>query len=442
MDERLANTAAERDILGGILSDPAAFHKVSGIIKAGDFYRQDYRFLFEIIADMILQGNPLDIVMLVEAARVRMQGKGDFFSVYRVITDIGLAGKCYTIAEKAEIVAGYSRRRRLIEKAKELEQIAKDLEQEPNVSTFCNDLEGIDRRTEQNTGDMAAAILELKATLNRREMSGGIEMGLDAIDGYIGGFEPGELVTIAGRPGHGKTALAGTMAVNLAKKGRKILIFSMEMGKGELASRFVSRLAKIPGEVMKRPAQMTADQRAAIQNGMEELQALPITINTQDTLTPGDIASIAARVKREAGLDVVIIDYLQLMSMPSNKKAYGSNRVQEISDITRLLKGLARRLNLPIVILSQLSRANEKEKGRDGSPRLPQLTDLRDSGSIEQDSNTVLILQRERERGELSKKTAVNIAKQRNGKTGVCYIEFVTNYSFFTAYDASLDVPY
>lgn len=106
------------------------------------------------------------------------------------------------------------------------------------------------------------------------------------------------------------------------------------------------------------------------------------------------------------------------------------------------MKGLARRLNLPIIVLSQLSRANEKEKGRDGRPRLPQLTDLRDSGSIEQDSNTVLLLQREQEQGELSTKTAVNIGKQRNGKTGVCYIEFVTNYSFFTAYDASLEVPY
>jgi replicative DNA helicase len=441
MGDRLANTDAEKEILAGILSDPLAFHKVSGIVKAGDFYRQDYHFLFETMADMILRGETVDYVTMIEAIRARMQGREeDGHNLRMTLRDIGQLGKCYTLEDKAEIVAGYSRRRRLIAKARELAEMAKDLEQEPNVSTFCNDLEGIDQRAEKDTGDMGAAILELKAILNRRETSEGIETGLDAIDGYIGGFEPGELITIAGRPGHGKSALAGTIAINLSQKGKKILIFSLEMGMGELAGRFVSRLANVPGDVMKRPARMTAGQKAAIQKGMDELHALPITINTQESLTPGDIASTAARVKRGAGLDAVIVDYLQLMS--SGRKGDAGNRVQEISYITRTLKNLAKRLELPIILLSQLSRANEKEKGRDGRPRLPQLTDLRDSGSIEQDSNTVLLLQRELDQGELSQKTAVNIAKQRNGKTGVCYIEFVTNYSFFTAYDASIEVPY
>ena len=438
MTEKLANTAAERDILGGILTAPADLHKASGIIRVGDFYRQDYRAIYETMAGMVLQGDSLDIVTLCE--ELRKTGLLEKVGGVRNISDLASVGRCWNIQQKAEIVADYARRRKLIDKAKELEAIAKDMEKEPNTATFCNELEGISQQTEQETGDMAAAILELMATLNRRETSESIGTGLDAIDSYIGGFEPGELITIAGRPGHGKTALAGTMAVNLARKGRKILIFSMEMGKGELASRFVSRLAKVPGEVMKRPAQMTAEQRAALQKGIDALKGMPITINTQDALTPGDIASIAARVKRGAGLDVVIIDYLQLMS--SGRKSDGGNRVQEISYITRTLKNLAKRLDLPIILLSQLSRANEKEKGRDGRPRLPQLTDLRDSGSIEQDSNTVLLLQREQEQGELSTKTAVNIGKQRNGKTGVCYIEFVTNYSFFTAYDASLEVPY
>lgn len=439
MEDRLANTEAEREILGGILTDAGALYKASPILRQDDFYRQDYRFIYGLMAEMILRGGRPDVVNLIEAAKAKLTEQGDFLRIFRTIADINLVGKCYSMEEKAEIVAGYSRRR-LIAKARELAEMAKDMEQEPNVSTFCNDLEGIDQRTEKDTGDMAAAVLELKATLNRRESTAGIFTGLDAIDSYIGGFEPGELITIAGRPGHGKSALAGTIAVNLARKGRKILIFSMEMGAGELAGRFVSRLANVPGDVMKRPSGMTADQRAALQSGMDELQGLPITINMQDTLTPGDIASVTARTKRGAGVDVVIIDYLQLMS--GGQKSDGGNRVQEISYITRTLKNLAKRLELPIILLSQLSRANEKEKGRDGRPRLPQLTDLRDSGSIEQDSNTVLLLQRELEQGELSQKTAVNIAKQRNGKTGVCYIEFVTNYSFFTAYDASLDVPY
>lgn len=434
MAERLANTAAERDILGGILTAPADLHKASGIIRAGDFYRQDYRAIYETMAGMILQGDSLDIVTLCE--ELRKTGLLEKVGGIRNISDLASVGKCWNIQEKAEIVADYARRRRLIEKAHELETLAADAGQNVDsiTASFCEDLAGISRRADNSTGDMRQAVMEFMATLERRKQGDTLATGLQDVDRIITGFEPGQLITIAGRPGHGKSALAGTIAVNLAKKGKKILLFSLEMRKSAVAGRFASRLANIPGGLLKKPGEMTAEQKAALSKGLEAVEGLPITINDRGDLTPGEVASTAARMKRTEGLDLVIVDYLQLMS--SGRKQ-DTNKVQEVSFITRGLKGLADSLSVPIVILSQLNRANERAKEK------PKLVDLRDSGSIEQDSDTVLLLHRAMEPGGgLSNKTTVNVAKQRDGEVKECDIYFIASRGYFGNYDYSKDVPY
>lgn len=433
MAERLANTAAERDILGGILTAPADLHKTSGIIRAGDFYRQDYRAIYETMAGMILQGDSLDIVTLCE--ELRKTGLLEKVGGVRNISDLASVGRCWNIQEKAEIVADYARRRRLIEKAHELETLAADAGQNVDsiTASFCEDLAGISRRADNSTGDMRQAVMEFMATLERRKQGDTLATGLQDVDRIITGFEPGQLITIAGRPGHGKSALAGTIAVNLAKKGKRILLFSLEMRKSAVAGRFASRLANIPGGLLKKPGEMTAEQKAALSKGLEAVEGLPITINDRGDLTPGEVASTAARMKRTAGLDLVIVDYLQLMS--SGRKQ-DTNKVQEVSFITRGLKGLADSLSVPIVILSQLNRANERAKEK------PKLVDLRDSGSIEQDSDTVLLLHRAMEPGGgLSNKTSVNVAKQRDGEIKECDIYFITSRGYFVNYDSSWNVP-
>ena len=434
MAERLASTAAERDILGGILTAPADLHKASGIIRAGDFYRQDYRAIYETMAGMILQGDSLDIVTLCE--ELRKTGLLEKVGGVRNISDLASVGKCWNIQEKAEIVADYARRRRLIEKAHELETLAADAGQNVDsiTASFCEDLAGISRRADNSTGDMRQAVMEFMATLERRKQGDTLATGLQDVDRIITGFEPGQLITIAGRPGHGKSALAGTIAVNLAKKGKRILLFSLEMRKSAVAGRFASRLANIPGGLLKKPGEMTAEQKAALSKGLEAVEGLPITINDRGDLTPGEVASTAARMKRTEGLDLVIVDYLQLMS--SGRKQ-DTNKVQEVSFITRGLKGLADSLSVPIVILSQLNRANERAKEK------PKLVDLRDSGSIEQDSDTVLLLHRAMEPGGgLSNKTTVNVAKQRDGEVKECDIYFIASRGYFGNYDYSKDVPY
>ena len=434
MAERLASTAAERDILGGILTAPADLHKASGIIRAGDFYRQDYRAIYETMAGMILQGDSLDIVTLCE--ELRKTGLLEKVGGVRNISDLASVGKCWNIQEKSEIVADYARRRRLIEKAHELETLAADAGQNVDsiTASFCEDLAGISRRADNSTGDMRQAVMEFMATLERRKQGDTLATGLQDVDRIITGFEPGQLITIAGRPGHGKSALAGTIAVNLAKKGKRILLFSLEMRKSAVAGRFASRLANIPGGLLKKPGEMTAEQKAALSKGLEAVEGLPITINDRGDLTPGEVASTAARMKRTEGLDLVIVDYLQLMS--SGRKQ-DTNKVQEVSFITRGLKGLADSLSVPIVILSQLNRANERAKEK------PKLVDLRDSGSIEQDSDTVLLLHRAMEPGGgLSNKTTVNVAKQRDGEVKECDIYFIASRGYFGNYDYSKDVPY
>ena len=436
MTDRLANTAAEREILGGILTDAGALHKASPILRQDDFYRQDYRFIYGLMAEMILRGDRPDVVTLVEEAKAKLADHWeDFLRIFRTITDINLVGKCYSIEEKAEIVAEYARRRRLVDKGRELAALAADMGQDVDTvaATISNDLQGMSSKAQKNTASMSAAIVEFMGTLERRRNGETLATGLTDVDTLITGFEPGQLITIAGRPGHGKSALAGTIAVNLAKQGKEILLYSMEMGAGELAGRFLSRFGGVDGNILKRPGAMTAEQKKSLLAGVQKLEALPITICTQGSLTPGDVASISSRMKRTAGLDLIIIDYLQLMS--SGRKSDAGSRVQEISYITRTLKGLANLLDVPIVMLSQLSRDNVKER------RKPRLTDLRDSGSIEQDSNTILLLYREAEGGGLSDKTFVIVGKQRNGQTGECAILFNTNYGYFSNYDHSIDIP-
>ena len=432
-NERLANTAAEREILGSILAAPADLHKVSGIIKASDFYRIEYRLIFETMTGMILQDQPVDVVTLTE--EIRAAGEGDFLTLARAVLDLGIVGRVYGLEAKAEIVADYSRRRQLIEKSRQIAAMAADMGQDVDAvaATFSNDLQGMNSKAHKTISNMSAAIVEFMGTLERRRNGETLATGLADVDTLITGFEPGQLITIAGRPGHGKSALAGTIAVNLAKQGKEILLYSMEMGAGELAGRFLSRFGGVDGNILKRPGAMTAEQKKSLLAGVQKLEALPITICTQGSLTPGDVGSISARVKRTAGLDLIIIDYLQLMS--SGRKSDAGSRVQEISYITRTLKGLANLLDVPIVMLSQLSRDNVKER------RKPRLTDLRDSGSIEQDSNTILLLYREAEGGGLSDKTFVIVGKQRNGQTGECAILFNTNYGYFSNYDHSIDIP-
>lgn len=443
-DAAMYNVEAEKEILSVIISKPNKLYDISRIIKADDFYRETNRLIYQTVAEMVIAEEPLDMVNLSE--RLKRDGNLDKIGGLGVITDICQPAFVANVEAQAKIVADYSRRRRLIEKGRMLATLAQDMTQEPDevACQIADDISGLTTEASENTKTAKDGVMDFASLIDKRVKRKGelLNTGLTDIDAKIKSFEAGQLVVIAGRPGHGKTALAGTIAVNMALRGKKILMFSMEMSHEELLGRFVSRLGGISGEKLKEPSQMTPDDWSAYVTALNSVGELPIAINSQGDLTPADVANVATRWQRHNGLDVIMIDYLQLMS--SGKKT--DSRVQEVSYITRTLKNLAVRLKLPIILLSQLSRANDKEN------RAPKLTDLRDSGTIEQDANTVLLIHREtslsadKKTIEVSNKTYVNIAKQRDGSCGTVMLTFIPTMSYFANYidDGHFgeDVPY
>jgi replicative DNA helicase len=443
-DAAMYNVEAEKEILSVIISKPNKLYDISRIIKADDFYRETNRLIYQTVAEMVIADDPLDMVNLSE--RLKRDGNLDKIGGLGVITDICQPEFVANVEAQAKIVADYAQRRRLIEKARILAANAQDMNQKPDevACQIADDISGLTTEASENTKTAKDGVMDFASLVDKRAKRKGelLNTGLTDIDAKIKSFEAGQLVVIAGRPGHGKTALAGTIAVNMALSGKKILMFSMEMSHEELLGRFVSRLGGISGEKLKEPSQMTPDDWSAYVTALNSVGELPIAINSQGDLTPADVANVATRWQRHNGLDVIMIDYLQLMS--SGKKT--DSRVQEVSYITRTLKNLAVRLKLPIILLSQLSRANDKEN------RAPKLTDLRDSGTIEQDANTVLLIHREtslsadKKTIEVSNKTYVNIAKQRDGSCGTVMLTFIPTMSYFANYiddgHFGKDVPY
>lgn len=427
----LKNIEAEEEVLNFIMVKPYRLHDISRILRADDFYREAHRMLYGAMSEMILAKEPLDIVTLTE--KLRHDGTLDKVG-FGTIKHIGMVGVVGCVEAQAEIIAEHSRRRRLVEKARALEVMAADFKQdiERLAYDFANDVSGMTATADENTKTAKDAAMELAALIDQRSARQGemLNTGLADVDKYLTGLEPGQLIVIAGRPGHGKTALAGTIAVNMAQRGKRILMFSMEMSREEMLGRFVSRIGGLSGEKLKKPNDMSQDEWDRYIKGLDEVSKLPLTINSQGALTPADVASIAARWESNGGIDVIVIDYLQLM----NSGNRSDNRVQEISYITRSLKNLAVNLKVPIILLSQLSRANDKEN------RAPKLTDLRDSGSIEQDANTVLLIHRESHLSddmktqELTNKTFVNIAKQRDGECGTVLVTFIPSRGYFVNY--------
>lgn len=443
-DAAMYNVEAEKEILSVIISKPNKLYDISRIIKADDFYRETNRLIYQTVAEMVIADEPMDMVNLSE--KLKRDGNLDKIGGLGVITDICKPEFIANVEAQAKIVADYAQRRRLVEKARILAANVQDMNQKPDevACQIADDISGLTTEASENTKTAKDGVMDFATLIDKRAKRKGelLNTGLTDIDAKIKSFEAGQLVVIAGRPGHGKTALAGTIAVNMALRGKKILMFSMEMSHEELLGRFVSRLGGISGEKLKEPSQMTPDDWSAYVTALNSVGELPIAINSQGDLTPADVANVATRWQRHNGLDVIMIDYLQLMS--SGKKT--DSRVQEVSYITRTLKNLAVRLKLPIILLSQLSRANDKEN------RAPKLTDLRDSGTIEQDANTVLLIHREaslsadKKTIEVSNKTYVNIAKQRDGSCGTVMLTFIPTMSYFANYiddgHFGKDVPY
>jgi replicative DNA helicase len=431
---------AEQAVLGAMLLDQDAALLATELVQDDMFYREGHRRLFRAMVGLVEHRTVIDPVTLRDELGRRGEldavGGADYLSelVDAVPTAANLEYHARIVKDKAIL-------RRLIETSTGIITEAYD-----GRSTASDLLDKAESRifqiSQERGGEGFSRLKEmLWPTMERIEAlqrSGksitGVPSGFVDLDKLTSGFQPSELVIIAARPSMGKTAFCLNVATHAAVEGQGVAIFSLEMSRDQLVQRMLTAEARVDSQRVRqgglRDADFTNLARAA---GV--LQSCPVWIDDTPSLSLLEMRSKARRLKAENDIKLVVVDYLQLMRSPE----YAENRVQEISDISRSLKALARELEVPVVALSQLSRASEQR----GGERRPILSDLRDSGAIEQDADLVVFIHRPEyyDREDETKKGLADImlAKNRNGPTGDVQLRFSREYTRFDSFSTRDD---
>ena len=413
---------SEQSVLGSILIDPDGLMKVSDFLKAEDFYSKANGQIFAAMLQLSAKHEPVDLITI--AANLKEKKILESIGGQARLADlVSMVPSASNVFQYSQIVKRKATLRKIILSGDKISGLGFD-EKAP--------IESLLEKAEKEVFSISQVFLKnkfvpIKEILSDRfdrfaqahasegeELEVGVKSGFKRLDGLISGFQPSDLVILAARPSMGKTALALSITLNAALRDKKSIgIFSLEMSKEQLVDRmFASRLAVDSWKLQKGKLDDKDFQKMG--TVMDELAAAPIFIDdTVDSSIP-ELRAKARRLQMEHGLDLVILDYLQLMS--SGNSSFAGNRVQEISEISRSLKALARELHVPILALSQLSRAVEMR-----NPKIPQLADLRESGAIEQDADVVMMMYREdyyEEDTEREGITDIFIRKHRNGPVG------------------------
>ncbi|MBN2361235.1 MAG: replicative DNA helicase [Deltaproteobacteria bacterium] len=438
------NLDAERSVLGGVLIDNQALDKIMDIITGDDFYKESHRVIFESMQRLNARGDPVDELTLTQQLRQdeALDKAGGLSYVAALSQAVPTAAH---VMAYAKIVRDKATQRRLIGAATEI--VRQGYREDTDLSQFIDSAERtIFEATEDRRRRAIKPIKEvLKTTFrnleeiyNRGEAVTGVPTGFKRLDGITSGLQKSDLVIIAARPSMGKTALALNIAGHAAIKAKiPTLLFSLEMSAEQLVSRFLGAEARVNlGDLRRGRIQETEWPRLAQAAG--RISDAALYIDDSGVLTVTEMRSKCRRVMKEHGLGLAIVDYLQLMQgTPGNE----SNRVQEISEISRGLKALARELDVPVIALSQLSRSLESRPDK-----RPMLSDLRESGAIEQDADVVMFVYREeyykREETppDLVGVAEIIIGKQRNGPTGALKLMFHKEYTRFENLEEDRDI--
>ena len=410
-----SNIDAERSLVGSILIDTGAMALVSDMVKPEDFDDILCRDTYAACLSIWSEHGKIDTVTVHDKIKV-LDGQSNA-SLVNLIDLVHGTPNSVHIEQYAQIVKKWSMLRTLRRTGTEIVRLT-GMSDDPDaiISEATSLLSGVSNNNSKGSlkpwSDLASgAYDEIEAAASGAKQ-GGIKSGLGDLDRTLGGFHKSDLIILAARPSVGKTSLALNIAEHAAKGGKTVAFFSLEMSSSQLVQRIVSGDAAIDASKIRTGTIGEAEWQS-IANSFSRLNSMPLYIDDTSSI---DIASIRARCQRLNGehpIDLVVIDYLQLMGGDRRE-----NRVQEVSEISRGLKSIARDLSVPVIALSQLSRASESRDTKE-----PRLSDLRESGSIEQDADVVLMLWRENERTEESRSTdgeVVNlkIAKHRNGPTG------------------------
>ncbi|HEY3784840.1 MAG TPA: replicative DNA helicase [Steroidobacteraceae bacterium] len=427
---------AEQAVLGGLLLDPVAWDNVADVVVSEDFYRPDHKLIFDAMASLVGTGKPCDVVTVVgELERTaHLDSAGGLAYLGSLARDTPTAAN---VRAYASIVRERSVLRQLVHAGTDIAssvfnnegQTARELVDRAEQKVF----EIAEMGFRGGSQTVAARVL-LPPLIDRidewnQNPDGmrGLPTGFLDFDRRTGGLRPGDLVIVAGRPSMGKTTLAVNMAENAAldtKIGASVVIFSMEMPSEQLLMRMMSSLARVPlGSI--RGGRMSPDDWTRLTGATQQLGNARIFIDETPALTPTELRARARRLKREHGLDLVVVDYLQLMQVPGTKE----NRATEIAEISRGLKALAKELALPVIALSQLNRGVEQRQDR-----RPVMSDLRESGALEQDADMILMIYREEVYDKNTTKRGIaeiDLAKHRNGETGQIMLTFRGEFSRF-----------
>ena len=431
---------AEQSLLGGLLIDNSALDQVGDTISSKDFYRQDHRLIFIHINDLINSDNPADVVTVAES----LEKNSELASIGGISYLGSLAENMPSVANirgYAKIIRDNSILRNLITVGSEIVEGA-FLPQGKDAQQLLDEMEAklfsIAEAQSNRLGykDFQKVIADVVRNLEERgqnpETVTGLSTGFVDLDNLTTGLHGGELVIIAGRPSMGKTALAMNIAESCAvDQNKAVAIFSMEMGSEQIVTRLLGSVAKVDQQKM-RTGKMDDDDWAKIANGLGRLNEAPLFIDEGSALNSYELRARARRLDRsiEGGLGLIVVDYIQLMSPLGGPQ--GENRATEISEISRSLKSLAKELNIPVVALSQLNRNVDSRPDK-----IPQMSDLRESGAIEQDADVIMFIYRQ---VVYSKDPAdegiaeIIVAKQRNGPIGDVKLTFVGEHTRFENY--------
>lgn len=420
---------AEQSVLGALLHKPDALDDIANLIDAGMFYRSGHAVMFSTISAMVNESNVVDVVTVAE--RLDRDGYLDDIGGLAYMAELAHnVPSAANIKRYAAIVREKWQARSLIAIGNEVADAAMSMSVSEAVGQAQEKLSAVVESTSRGEakpiGTSVRLVLEqIETAFNHGFGIVGLSTGLHDLDDKLGGLRPGQLIIVAGRPGMGKTALSLQVAHHIAASGTPALVLSMEMPATELAAREVARVAKLSVADMMR-GKIRDEDWAALTHGLSTVKDLPMLVDEQGGLSFVEAAAKIRLARRKHGIGLAVLDYLQLM------RGDGDNRNQELEGITRGLKALSKELGIPIIALSQLSRKCEERTNK-----RPLLSDLRESGGIEQDADVVLMIYRDEVYTPDSddKGTAeIIIAKQRQGPTGRIRTVFMGEYASFANY--------
>ncbi|WP_415002987.1 replicative DNA helicase [Aeromicrobium sp.] len=435
--------AAEQSVLGAMLLSKNAIDPATDLVQARDFYRPVHEQIFEVIVDLHGRGEPADAITVA----AELQRRGDLVRIggapylHTLVAGVPTAA---SVNYYAEIVHEKAVLRRLVEVGTRIQQIG--YEQTGEIAELVDQAQAAVHDIDSGRADddyksmaqlMPDAIQEIEDIASRDGEMAGIESGFPDLDTYTTGFRPGQMIVVAARPGVGKSTIGLDFVRAAAIRGNTpCAIFSLEMTAAEIAMRLLSAEAKVSIGHM-RGGTVNKFDWDAISRTMPSVMGAPIVIDDSPNMTMPQIRSKARRIQKDHGLGFVVIDYLQLMT--SGKRV--ENRQVEVSEFSRQIKLLAKELEVPIVAISQLNRGSEQR-----TDKTPQLSDLRESGSIEQDADMVMLLHRPDMHGsgesDRPGEADIIVAKNRSGPAGVkVAVTFQGHYSRFTPMARDVETP-